>query len=228
MQTFHCENACPVGAEHCSLLDEVGRLREQCRRLEELSYVDALTGLYNFRHLQRALEMEMERSRRTGLPTGLIMIDLDHFKDINNVYGHQTGNAVLASVGKFLRENVRIIDVPCRYGGEEFALILPSTSLVQAASIAERLRAMLSERSIETEERGIVVTASFGVAVFRCSETSTASEFLARADTYLLQAKQMGRNCVCSQDFGPLQPSEVTPEEKGGLFAKAGAKRKNG
>ena len=117
-------NGCPT-LKQLSLEEEIEFLRERCRKLEELSFVDALTGLYNFRYMQRALEIEMERTRRTKLPTGLVMIDLDHFKNVNTLYGHECGNAVLAEFGKVLKESVRVIDVPCRYGGEEFALILP-------------------------------------------------------------------------------------------------------
>ena len=212
------ENECRING--CSLLEELDRLREQCRRLEELSYVDALTGLYNFRYMQRALEMEMERSRRTKLPTGLIMMDLDHFKKINTQYGHESGNTALAWVGKILRESIRVIDVACRYGGEEFALILPGTSLAQSIRIADRLREIISENPVLLHQESVTLTASFGVSVFRFTDGYAVGEFVDRADGFLYQAKSTGRNRVCSEELPPMfAADEVTAEEKGGLFA---------
>jgi diguanylate cyclase (GGDEF)-like protein len=213
------EFICPAGANECSLLEDVAALRERCRRLEELSYYDALTGLYNFRHLQISLEKEMARTRRSLLPTSLIMLDLDHFRNINTLYGHEAGNTTLAVVGRILREGVRIIDIPCRYGGEEFALISPSTSLLQASHIAERLRLAVSAAPVILNAREVIVTASFGVAVFRHSDNYTVSDFLGKADAMLYQAKASGRNRVCSEELAAVLPSEVSVQEREGLFA---------
>ncbi|MHC1729474.1 MAG: GGDEF domain-containing protein [Syntrophobacteraceae bacterium] len=207
-------------AKGCTLAEELSLLRDRCRKLEELSYVDALTGLYNFRYLQKALEMEMERTRRTKLPTSLIMVDLDHFKNINTLYGHECGNTALASIGKILQESVRVIDIPCRYGGEEFALILPGAMLRQSVRIAERLLETIRTTPLVLKDEVVTITASFGVAVFRSGDELTAGRFLSKADSFLYQAKDSGRNQVCSEDFCVIPPSdEVTPEEKTGLFA---------
>jgi diguanylate cyclase (GGDEF)-like protein len=214
------EQGCPPGAKECALIDEIAALREQCRKLEELSYVDALTDLYNFRHLQKSLEMEMARTRRSLLPTSLIMLDLDYFRNINTVYGHEAGNTALVSVATIIRENVRIIDIPCRYGGEEFALILPSTSLVQSSNIAERLRQSISATPVILNGQDVIITASFGVAVFRHSDSYTVSEFLSKADAFLYQAKASGRNRVCAEPIAPILSSEVTVEERDGLYAQ--------
>jgi diguanylate cyclase (GGDEF)-like protein len=214
------ECICPAGANECSLLEEVAALRERCRKLEELSYYDALTGLYNFRHLQISLEMEMARTRRSLLPTSLIMLDLDLFRNINTIHGHEAGNTALASVGRILHEGVRIIDIPCRYGGEEFALISPSTSLLQASHIAERLRLTISAAPLILNGQEVTVTASFGVAIFRHSDNYTVSDFLSKADTMLYKAKASGRNRVCSEELTPVIPSEVTVQEREGLFAQ--------
>jgi diguanylate cyclase (GGDEF)-like protein len=215
-------NECP-NANDCSLAEEVALLREQCRKLEELSFVDALTGLYNFRYLQKALEMEMERTRRTKLPTGLIMIDLDHFKDVNTLYGHECGNMVLARFGKMLMDNVRVIDIPCRYGGEEFALILPGASLRQSSGIAERLREATRSNPITLGSDTLRITASFGVAVFLYTDESTVGAFLNRADRLLYEAKDLGRDRICAEEPGPVFVSEeVTESEKAALFSSAG------
>ncbi len=213
---------CPSVTER-SLMKEIAILRERCRKLEELSFVDALTGLYNLRYMQKALEIETERTRRTRLPTGLIMADLDYFKNVNNLYGHECGNAALALVGKVLRESVRIIDVPCRYGGEEFAIILPGASLRESVRIAERLSDNIRYSPVLFENESLTLTASFGVAVFHSSDESTAGEFLKRADQLLYDAKSSGRNRISSEPYGPMyQPDEVSVDEKRALTSSTG------
>lgn len=215
-------SGCP-GVTECSLMKEIELLRARCLKLEELSFADALTGLYNLRYMQKALEMEMERTRRNRLPTGLIMADLDHFKNVNDLYGHECGNAALSLVGKVLKESVRIIDVPCRYGGEEFAIILPGASLREAVRIAERLSENIRYSPVVCGNQSVELTASFGVAVFHSSEESTADEFLKRADTLLYEAKNSGRNLIRSEPYGPMyQPDEVTAEEKAELLSPVG------
>jgi diguanylate cyclase (GGDEF)-like protein len=219
---------CPNGSLECPLLSEIADLREQVRRLESLSYVDALTGIYNFRYLQRALEIEMERTRRSKLPTSLIMVDLDYFRDINTRYGHESGNTALAWVGRIWRESIRTIDIACRYGGEEFALILPGTALVQSINIAERLRMILCSHPVVLNGQSVSITASFGVSTFQHTDKWSASEFLSRADAYLFQAKALGRNQVCSQGVCPAVPTEgVSAEEKEILFAGTEPVQKN-
>ena len=215
-----CEaNGCP-SLKQCSLMEEIELLRERCRRLEEISFVDALTGLYNFRYLKKSLAIEMERTRRTKLPTGLVMIDLDHFKNVNTRYGHECGNAVLAQVGKVLKENVRVIDVPCRYGGEEFALILPSAALRESVAITERLQESIRCSQVTFGTETVRVTASFGVAVFRFNDECTVGAFLNRADRILYEAKNLGRDRLCAEKPSPLfMPDEVTASEKAALFS---------
>jgi diguanylate cyclase (GGDEF)-like protein len=204
-------------------MEEIGLLRERCRKLEELSFVDALTGLYNFRYMQRSLTIEMERTRRTKLPTGLVMIDLDHFKNMNTLYGHECGNAVLAQFGKVLKESVRVIDVPCRYGGEEFALILPSAALRESVAIAERLQESIRRNQFTFGTETVRITASFGVAVFRFTDECTVDAFLNRADRLLYEAKNLGRDRLCAEEPGPVFMSdEVTASEKAALFSSAG------
>ncbi|MFZ0927630.1 MAG: GGDEF domain-containing protein [Syntrophobacteraceae bacterium] len=215
-------NGCPT-LKRCSLVEEIELLRERCRQLEELSFVDALTGLYNFRYMQRSLEIEMERTRRTQLPTGLVMIDLDHFKNVNTLYGHECGNVVLAQFGKVLKESVRVMDVPCRYGGEEFALILPGAALRESIAIAERLREIARSNPVSFGTETVRITASFGVAVFRYTDECTVGEFLNRADRLLYEAKNSGRDRLCAEEPPPVSMlDEVTADEKAALFSSMG------
>jgi diguanylate cyclase (GGDEF)-like protein len=148
------------------------------------------------------------------------MLDLDHFKDVNTLYGHECGNTVLAWVGKIIKESVRVLDVPCRYGGEEFALILPGASLRQSKTIAERLRQALRSNPVILKDVSLTITASLGVAVASHSDQCSVGEFLDKCDRFLYEAKQSGRDRICSEDYCPISmPDEVTAEEKAGLFS---------
>ena len=207
--------ACPAGMEVCPVLAEFLRLQEECRRLRELSQTDPLTGLYNRRYLMMSLDQEMERTRRTGLPTSLIMLDLDHFKRLNDTYGHQFGDAVLVRVAVLLKENVRKLDVPCRYGGEEFAVILPGTRLPQAVRLADRLRDTLAKSWQEPRGGKGRLTASFGVETFTGRDDMTPKAFLRQVDRWLFLAKAQGRNTVCHRDSPQAGPEVgITPEER--------------
>ncbi|MCU0588860.1 MAG: GGDEF domain-containing protein [Syntrophobacteraceae bacterium] len=213
------EGSCPLGYVECPLLLEIQALRDECSRLTELSITDPLTGYFNYRYMLQALDQEMERSRRTGLPTGLIMVDLDHFKDVNDTYGHMVGDAALQWACKVWRENIRRIDIPCRYGGEEFAIILPGTNLPQATLLAERLRKVLADSPLHGDGFALKLTASFGVSAFRGQNGATPQRVLDCADHMLIRAKAQGRNRVCS-DLQPARksPTEVTSVERAALF----------
>ena len=214
------EAGCPVPDHSCPLREELESLREAVSRLRELSRKDPLTGLFNLRHLTEALEGEMERTRRTGLPLSLIMADLDRFKRVNDKYGHEVGNRALVHATVLWKRFLRRIDILCRYGGEEFVAVLPGTRLGHAAVAAERLRAGLESHPLYLNGERIVLTASFGVDCYLGGENSTAREFLVRADRALLEAKGGGRNRVCL-DEGKLGavPTEVSPEERDALIA---------
>jgi diguanylate cyclase (GGDEF)-like protein len=214
--------ACPLNEQDCPLQEEMERLRSECARLQELSRTDPLTGFFNFRHLLTILSTEMERTRRSGLPTGLLMIDLDHFKRVNDTYGHEAGNAVLKWVGKVILNNIRRIDIACRFGGEEFAIILPVTSLPQAVHAAERLRRAVGKKPAILKQEGVPVTASFGVDVYRGRIRLSPDAFIERADRFLLKAKTKGRNRVCyDREKARGVPTEVTREERRALLEKS-------
>jgi diguanylate cyclase (GGDEF)-like protein len=207
--------ACPAGKDDCPVLFELLSLQEECRRLQELAQTDSLTGLYNRRYLMKSLDQEMERTRRTGLPTSLAMLDLDYFKRFNDTNGHQFGDQVLSRVAHILKNNVRKLDIPCRYGGDEFALVLPGTRLPQAVRLAERLQKILARSREELQGRPASVTASFGVDTFMGRGGLSPETFLQRADRWLFVAKARGRNIVCHSELTQVAPEVgLTPEER--------------
>lgn len=157
------------------------------RRLQDLSIRDYLTNLFNRRYLEETLEREIQRAARTQHPLGVIMLDIDHFKRINDTLGHAAGDRVLQEFGEFLAEQIRPSDIACRYGGDEFVLILPDTSRDVAMERAEHLRENVKQLAIK-HENGITITISQGVAVFP-QDGSTGEMILKSADAALYRVK---------------------------------------
>ncbi len=208
---------CPVGESTCEWLEELARLRDEVAELREQARIDPLTGLHNYRHFTHSLEVELERSYRTNRPTGLIMLDLDHFKAINDRHGHEVGNSVLRHAAKLIGRGVRRLDIICRYGGEEFAVILPSTGLGESLAVARRLRSLIETHPLRQGEAEITVTASLGVDVSRPGLDLEIAALVERADRLLYEAKVAGRNRVCHAD--DVEPERgVSPEERGELL----------
>lgn len=171
--------------------------RADNRRLEELATTDALTRLMNRRALLERLSVEVDRARRFRSQLSLLMVDLDHFKAINDAHGHLVGDDVLRQMGNLLAGVVRTIDVVARYGGEEFVLILPETATDGAVVFAERLRERVAEKDFEAGgERNFHLTCSIGVATFPSPRVASTEDLFARADEALYRAKSGGRNQV--------------------------------
>lgn len=191
--------SCPAGDEHCPNLSEVAKLREEVRHLAAMVRTDDLTGLFNFRYFSQALSLEMERARRSGQPTCLIMLDLDHFKEINDLHGHEAGNIVLTHVSNLILKTIRRLDIPCRYGGEEFTIILPDTTLKQGVRFANRLRLIIENSPVYSGTTRLGIEASFGVDVYQRGDLASEKEFVEKVDEYLYVAKQEGRNRVCHE-----------------------------
>jgi two-component system cell cycle response regulator len=188
------------------------RLREMQRKLEEQSITDSLTGLKNRRFFDERLDEEFRRAQRYGDYLALIMVDLDLFKQVNDRWGHQAGDAVLHEAASLIRASLRDPDICARYGGEEFAVILPKTHMSGALAVAERIwRAIGSkEFSIGPGEDGkttpaVRVTASIGVAFYPSKDINTGSLLLRFADQALYQAKKSGRNTICLYQAAPYR-----------------------
>jgi diguanylate cyclase len=165
-----------------------GQLTEQGNR-------DPLTGLFNRRYLAATLDREIARCIREKNPLCVMMVDIDHFKETNDTYGHQAGDEVLVQVAKTLADGLRASDIACRYGGEEFLLLMPNVTLPVAVARADELREKLAAGSIQAAGQKIYVGLSIGIASLH-TDVTTADELIRRADTALYQAKQEGRNRV--------------------------------
>lgn len=175
----------------------VEQIIENTLRLENLTSIDKLTGIYNRQFYDRQVRIEMERATRSGTKLSLLVLDIDDFKKINDTLGHRKGDEALAVVADVIRENLRKIDIPFRYGGEEFVILLPGTPEMEAIHTAERLRTVISEfeRFVDEEGSKWVITVSIGAAVFP-DHARTENELFSRADTALYIAKRKGKNRV--------------------------------
>jgi diguanylate cyclase (GGDEF)-like protein len=179
------------------------KLREAQRKLEEQSVTDALTGLKNRRFFDERLHEEFRRAQRYGDYLSLIMIDLDHFKEVNDRFGHPAGDLVLREAASLIRASIRDPDICARYGGEEFAVILPKTHMSGALAVAERIWRELGAKdyavsvAAATRAPTIRVTASLGVAFYPSKDISTGEILLRVSDQALYQAKRAGRNTIC-------------------------------
>lgn len=168
----------------------------QQRELETAAITDSLTGLHNRRHFDRMLAQECLRAERFGQPLALVLCDIDHFKKFNDTYGHQNGDRVLKAVSEALRDAVRQVDVVCRYGGEEFAVILPNCDREQAVEAAERLRQTMAALAVRLADgQTVAISGSFGVAI-QSDQDSDPETLIRRADDALYDSKRHGRDRV--------------------------------
>src|SRR5437870_1269153 len=179
-------------------------------KVQELTVLDDHTGLFNSRHLKRTLEQEIVRATRFGHPVSLIFFDLDHFKQVNDTHGHQAGSRVLAEIGRLLLGTLRSTDVPVRYGGDEFVILLPETSKDQAMECAKRLRGEISRWQFLAEEPygPLQITASLGVASFP-DDARVPEELLRRADDAMYRVKAERRDGVAA-----ALPQQSSPRDQ--------------
>lgn len=177
------------------LHSHVAKIEQLRAELHELAIRDPLTGLYNRRYLNDSLEREFSRAQRESLPVSLLMMDIDHFKIINDSHGHQLGDKFLIAIADLLKKNSRSSDIACRYGGEEFILVLPGTDTQAAYARAEHFRTKFAQIRISHDMKDLSITVSMGVASYPVHST-TAEDLINKADLALYQSKHNGRNRV--------------------------------
>jgi diguanylate cyclase (GGDEF)-like protein len=177
------------------LTEQFDRINSLQAKLRQEAIRDSLTGLFNRRYLDEILPIELARSRRVNSPLTILMLDIDHFKNINDTHGHQFGDAVLQSVSNTLQTNVRAGDIVCRYGGEEFVLVFPGMRHGDARVRAEKLRTMIGSQKISEKDKLIGVTISIGGSIYP-ADGNSGDELISQADLALYRAKQNGRNRV--------------------------------
>jgi two-component system cell cycle response regulator len=191
----------PFNQEELKYRTRIGeRIINLERRILELANTDPLTGLLNRRAFMERMEQEMSRAQREKKPLSLIMADIDHFKNVNDTYGHQIGDIVLQRFVGQLTTSTRPYDFMGRYGGEEFVVCLPGADGLKAASVSERMRRQVEdmETMLPDDSRSIRITASFGTASYSIESGKNIDLLIKRADDALYLAKNKGRNCVCN------------------------------
>jgi len=204
LQRHHTEIALRTGSieieiANQDLTSQYLELECEAERYRKESILDPLTQLYNRRYLDTVIKRELNLAGRENLSLGVILLDLDHFKQINDRHGHAQGDAVLRKVADRLRARLRDYDVPCRFGGEEFAVVLPGISLDDATQLAENIRAEIESLTFACAGgESIGVTASLGVAAAPPDRGLDATSLLGAADKALYRAKRAGRNCVAT------------------------------
>jgi diguanylate cyclase (GGDEF)-like protein len=182
-------------SHQAALTIQRARLLKQAQMLEQWALTDSLTGLYNRRHFLKMAGLEFQRARRYQHSLSALMLDIDDFKQVNDTYGHATGDQVLVAVAAHCRKNLRDIDVSCRYGGDELVMLLPESDLSAARRAAERLCRSVAETPIETDRGVLRVTVSVGVAAL-ADEHPEVAALITEVDAALYRAKNAGRNRV--------------------------------
>lgn len=209
-----------ASGEVCLHRNLINQLQTEVAILKEQTQTDALTGLYNYRFFSDVLPREMERAQRSLQPMSMMMIDIDHFKKLNDHWGHEVGNQALIHIAKLIHQTIRKLDIACRFGGEEFVVLLPNTDMRQSIYVANRIREIIEITGLRLNAETISITASLGVDEYRAHHTDSPEGFIERVDSWLYQAKHLGRNRVLHPDLNTAGKvaTKVTPDEKDALF----------
>ena len=196
-----------------SFMQQVCEQKKMIDSLSEKAMRDGLTNLLNYQAFQEYIDKEVQRANRYGHNLCLIIADIDHFKVINDTYGHLAGDKILKVIADYLQEALRGSDLVARYGGEEFAIILPETSKIDGMMVAERLRETIAALKIDYEGRSLMVTASFGLSCLETHRNINKVDFIKEADYALYQAKNAGRNtCKCFDKIDANNPQLHAPK----------------
>lgn len=214
------------------ILKRILKLEKDYHYLQALSLTDELTGLYNKRFFKKQLKIEISRAKRTGQPFCLMFIDLDNFKSINDTFGHVKGDEFLINLSNRICQKIRPTDFACRYGGDEFVIIMPATYLADGISIAHRWHALIRQVAVEMELADLNISSSIGIDEFDISSPLTAEDFLEKVDKELYRAKKTGKNKVSYPGqrlkLDKRKEKFVTMAEKNALYkgSTAGRQRK--
>ena len=173
-------------------------------KIQELTITDDCTGLYNARHLYKTLEAEVYRSHRFGYEFSVVFIDLDHFKQVNDTYGHLVGSKLLTEIGFKIKSQLRLIDYAFRYGGDEFVVLLPQTNKDSAMIVAKRLRDMMRSTTFNIEDIPLNIRASMGVASYP-EDAKSAHEIIRQADEMMYMVKNSSRDNIAVAQQGVMK-----------------------
>jgi diguanylate cyclase (GGDEF)-like protein len=211
---------CPGVNQDCHWQEQLLALQKKVTELSELVSHDPLTGLYNVRHLNVILPQIVERTRRVQQSSCLVMLDLDHFKHVNDTWGHEVGNLALKQTAEIMTRHLRVIDYAFRYGGDEFVILLPETGLREGIMVAERIRYEIESARLKVDGIEIRFTASMGIEAFHSDSKVTAEALIKAADKLLYQAKSEGRNQVVHRDLREAElVTGVSQAEKDALLS---------
>lgn len=181
--------------------EDLKQLQQELEKSQQEAQTDALTSLINRRGLEKRLELERIRARQNNSSFSIIMVDIDHFKRVNDTYGHLVGDSLLKTIAQLLKTHLRRNDIAARYGGEEFLILLVETDIDGAMAVGEKIRKALSVKEWKIKDTGKSmgkITVSMGVALYRLNEPE--KDLIKRADDALYMAKEKGRNRICSQE----------------------------
>ena len=190
------------------------RLRDNFHRSMELAVTDSLTGLYNRRYMSSHLNAMLQRAKMDYKPVCLMIMDIDFFKPVNDTHGHDVGDDVIKEFASRIGMSIRGIDLACRYGGEEFVVVMPDTDLSMASTVAERLRRQMADKPFAVSNKGLELDLTCSIGVTVSQEQEEADSLLKRADEALYKAKRDGRNRVV------VAPCPVTTFVKTGAAAR--------
>ncbi len=193
----------------------IQELEKENDNLKSLLLTDELTGLYNKRFFYNQLEVEASRVRRTGQPCTLLMMDVDNFKLLNDTSGHDAGDRFLERLGGIIKQDLRVTDYPCRFGGDEFSVIMPGSNLKESFLMAKRIQGSVA-KLVKMTHADIMehLSASFGLAAYEAHSPGGVAEFFRQADQELYEAKKRGKNQISCSDAKGVETTATSVEEK--------------